>query len=400
MASTDYNSLNRVEKPVNPRPLETGNRFTWEQLEMQLKPLGIRKESLSPEDMRELLNARRTSSLTLNQTDSNGTTTPVQGRLFVYDDPGKGPRVEMIPRQLERTPAPRFLGYQLTHEDHIRLQRTGELGRPVPLTDKETNQQFMGLVGYDPQTNRLTVFRQERFVPPTVLRNVPITDKQQQTLKNHGVIRVKNMTGLDGKPFTADVQVAAHKRGLKFTPVNQAALNALQEKRDTQRNAPQPADLTPKQVARQAADEQWKKTVVSAKDENGQVVRKPAGALTYQDMIRVNKASDSPVEWRPLNRIPHGQELKSPRAQAKMEILDYRKEQNGVVLPPKKTATAEEIKRADQKFSSLSEGRTPARTATPPSPARQNEPVAKTDKNTKPTEPIASTKAGYGRKRV
>ena len=392
MASTDYVSLNSVEKPENPRPLETGNRFTWEQLESQLKPLGIQKESLSPEDMRELLNARRTSSLTMNQTDNNGTTTPVQGRLFVYDDPGKGPRLEMIPRQLERTPAPRFLGYQLTHEDHIRLQRTGELGRPVPLTDKETNQQFMGLVGYDPQTNRLTVFRQERFVPPTILRGVPITDKQQETLKNHGVIRVKNMSGLDGKLFTADVQIAAHKRGLKFTPVNQAALNALQEKRETQRNAPQPTNLSPKQVARQEADERWKKTVVSAKDEKGQLVRKPAGELTYRDMIRVNKAGETPVEWRPLNRIPLGQELKSPRAQAKMEILDYRKEQNRVTLPPKKTATAEEIKRADQKFSALLEGRTPARTAIPPSPERQDEQRVKTDKNGKPTEPIASAK--------
>ena len=359
MASTDYTRLNTAEKPVNPRPLETGNRFTWEQLEAQLKPLGIRKESLSPEDLRELLNARRTSSLTMNQTDSQGTTTPVQGRLFVYDDPGKGPRVELIPRQLERTPAPRFLGYQLSQEDHIRLQRTGEIGRPVPLVDKETNQPFMGLVGYDPQTNRLTVFRQERFVPPTVLRGVPISDKQQETLKNHGVIRVKNMTGLDGKLFTADVQVAAHKRGLKFTAVNQAALTALQEKRQTQQNATQPTDWTPKQQARQSADEQWKNTVVSAKDETGLLVRKSAGALTYRDMIRVNKSTESLIEWRPLNRVTEGQALKSPRAQAKMEILDYRKEKNGERLPPKRIASAEEIKRADQKFSSISQGQKP-----------------------------------------
>ena len=392
MASTDYVSLNTVEKPVNTRPLETGNRFTWEQLEAQLKPLGIQKKSLSPDDMRDLLNARRTSSLTMNQTDSNGTTTPVQGRLFVYDDPGKGPRVEMIPRQLERTPAPRFLGYQLTHEDHIRLQRTGELGRPVPLTDKETNQQFMGLVGYDPQTNRLTVFRQERFVPPVVLRGAPITEKQQETLKNHGVIRVKNMTGLDGKLFTADVQIAAHKRGLKFTPVNQAALVALQEKRQTQRNAPQPAELTPKQQARQAADDQWKKTVVSAKNEKGQVIRKTAGELIYHDMIRVNKSTETSIEWRPLNRLAQGQELKSPRAQAKMEILDYRKEQNGLVLPPKRTATAEEIKRAEQKFTSLSEGRSPGRSATPTMPSHAVEQVAKTDKRAKPDEPVVSSK--------
>lgn len=390
--AANFETINQADVPQNPRPLDTGNRFTWEQLESQLKPLGIQKEHLTPEDMRELLNARRTSSLTMNQTDGYGTTTPVQGRLFVYDDPGKGPRVELIPRQLERTPAPRFLGYQLTHEDHIRLQRTGELGRPVPLTDKETNKQFIGLVGYDPQTNRLTVFRQERFVAPTVLLGVKISDKQQETLKNHGVIRVKNMTGKDGKLFTADVQVAAHKRKLKYTPVNQAALNALQEKRETQRNAPQPTNQTPKQVARQAADEQWKKTIVSAKDEKGQVVRKPAGDLTYRDMIRVNKASESPVEWRSLNRIPVGQELKSPRAQAKMEILDYRKEQNGVILPPKRTATAEEIKRAEGKFSALSEGRTLVRTATPSVPVRANEPVAKTDKPAKATEPIATAK--------
>ncbi len=348
--SINLNTINQGETPVNPRPLDTGNRFTWEQLEAQLAPLGIKKEHLSPEDMRELLNARRTSSLTMNQADKHGTVTPVQGRLFVYDDPGKGPRVELIPRQLERTPAPRYLGYQLTHEDHIRLQRTGELGRPVPLIDKETNASFVGLVGYDPSTNRLTVFRQERFTPPTVLMGVPITEKQQETLRNHGVIRVKNMTGLDGKPFTADVQVSAQKRGLKFTAVNQAALNALQEKRDTQRNGPQPVAPIPQHKAGPSADEQWEKTMVTAQNESGQLVRKLAETLTYRDMIRVNKTTDGPAEFRPLTLVPTGQALKSPHEQAKLEILDYRKEVNGQSVAPKVVAPPEAIRQAEHKF--------------------------------------------------
>lgn len=384
--SINLNTINQGETPLNPRPLDTGNRFTWEQLETQLAPLGIKKEHLSPEDMRELLNARRTSTLTMNQADKYGTVTPVQGRLFVYDDPGKGPRVELIPRQLERTPAPRYLGYQLTHEDHIRLQRTGEMGRAVPLIDKETNAQFMGLLGYDPSTNRLTVFRQERFTPPTVLRGVAITEKQQETLRNHGVIRVKNMTGLDGKPFTADVQVSAQKRGLKFTAVNQAALNALQEKRETQRNGPQP--VSPVSQSSRQADEQWKKMIVTAQDEGGQLVRKSAGALTYQDMIRVNKSTDGPAEFRPLTLTHEGQVLKSPHEQAKIEILDYRKLLNGQSVSPKLVALPAAIRLAEQTFG------TPTPTH---KPRTQSQPSVATPPREQPIAKDQTRKGGVGR---
>ena len=384
--ASDFTTINQGETPINPRPLDTGNRFTWEQLEAQLAPLGIKKEHISPEDMRELLNARRTSSLTMNQADKHGTVTPVQGRLFVYDDPGKGPRVELIPRQLERTPAPRYLGYQLTHEDNIRLQRTGEMGRPVPLIDKETNAQFMGLLGYDPSTNRLTVFRQERFTPPTVLLGVAITEKQQEALRNHGVIRVKNMTGMDGKPFTADVQVSAHKRGLKFTAVNQAALNALQEKRDTQRNGPQP--VSPASQPSRQADEQWRKTIVTAQDGNGLLVRKSAGALTYQDMIRVNKSTDGPAEFRPLTLIHEGQALKSPHEQAKIEILDYRKLVNGQSVSPKVVASPAAIRQAEQKFG------TPSATH---KPSIEIQPSGVTPPQDQPVSKDQTRKGGVGR---
>ena len=347
MATAYENNVTHAPE-LTPTP-EIGNRFTWEQIAPQLQTLGIQKEHLSPRDLNELLNARRTQMLHMNQADAYGTVTPVAGRLFVYDKLGEGPQVEMIPKALELTPAPRYLGYQLSQEDHIRLMKTGEMGKAVPLVDKQDGTRFMGMIGIDPATNRMTVVRQERFVPPTILRGVAITPKQQQTLKEHGIIRVKNMNGIDGKPFTADVQFSVNNRKLLFKAVNQAALTAKQEQRTTQLNGPQPPSA--KEAARMLADDAWRNTMVSTKSPvDGERVRKIAGHLTYGDQIRVNRPKDGDPVYRPLTNVYPGQDLRSPRAQAKQEIMDYRSEQLGKMLPAKTQATAEQIARAIQKF--------------------------------------------------
>ena len=353
MATANDNNVTEVfAQKTTP---EVGNRFTWEQLAPQLTPLGIKKEDLSPRDLNELLNARRTDMISMNQTDKYGTVTPVQGRLFVYDKLGDGPQLELIPKALELSPAPRYLGYQLSQEDHIRLMKTGEMGKAVPLVDKQDGKQFMGMIGIDATTNRMTVVRQERFVAPTVLRGVAITPKQQQTLTEHGVIRVKNMTGIDGKPFTADVQFSVNSRKLAFKAVNQAALAAKQEQRAVQANGPQTdpsgaRQASAKEAARMLADDAWRNTTVSTRNPQGETVRKIAGRLTYDDQIRVNRPKDGEPVYRPLTNVYPNQELRSPRAQAKQEIMDYRSEQLGKPLPQKTAATAGQVQRATQKF--------------------------------------------------
>jgi len=231
--------------------------------------------------------------------------------------------------------------------------KTGEVGRILTMRDKETSELFKGFVGYDKETNRITIFRQDRFVPPIQLLGVPISDKQRETLANHGVIRLKGLISkFDGSTFTADVQVKAHKRELGYTRVTQAALDAREQKKNNQEPiiAPQ-VSYTARQQARLDQDERWKNTLVTALDKEGNRVRKLAGDLSYSDQIMVRKGRNGQDDiFRPLTMITD-ESLKSPKAQAKQEILHYRAETLGKPIKAKRPATKQEIDLAIQKFS-------------------------------------------------
>lgn len=223
-----------VKKNDAPTAMETTTlapRYDYQQVAAQLEKNGLTKEMLDKSgNLNELLHGRKTGLLNLSQNDGNGTITPISGKLYITEVPGKGPTVFIQPARQAISLPNTFLGHELSDKDKVSLTKTGEMGRVVELKDKVTGQLFPGYVGVDTKTNSLTVIRQERFHLPSTIKGTELTPQQRSDLKAGKPILVKNMTGEDNKPFNGVVQISAAKRSLAFTRLPEQAMSETQQK--------------------------------------------------------------------------------------------------------------------------------------------------------------------------
>ncbi len=272
-------------------------RYDYQQVAAQLEKNGLTREILEKSgNLNELLHGRKTGLLNLSQNDGTGTITPISGKLYITEVPEKGPTVFIQPeRQAIRLPNT-FLGHELSDKDKINLTKTGEMGRVVELKDKVTGQLFSGYVGLDTKTNSLTVIRQERFQLPSTIKGTELTPQQMSDLKAGQPILVKNMTGLDNKPFNAVVQISAAKRSLAFTRMPEQAINETQQKATAEKGQKAAAS------ARKKNTEQPGKTPVEKKDKQAGITQKVATeSKNGASRVTVDKTQGSPTKTEKEN---------------------------------------------------------------------------------------------------
>jgi|GEM_PF-7072727 len=210
-------TINQSINQPKMEPTQTAPRWEFAQVEKQLKEFGITRDLLKDSgNLSDLLNGRKTANVTINQTDKEGTMTPIKGALYITEVPGQGPRVFIQPERQEKKMPNFFLGHELTEKDKQNLSKNGDMGRVAELRDKVSGDMFKAYIGFDKNTNSLTVMRQDRFYMPSVVKGAPLDKKQQDSLKAGKPTLVKGMKGADGKPFDAYVQISAAKRSLKF----------------------------------------------------------------------------------------------------------------------------------------------------------------------------------------
>ena len=272
-------------------------RYDYQQVAAQLEKNGLNREILEKSgNLNELLYGRKTGLLNLSQNDGTGTITPISGKLYITEVPGKGPTVFIQPeRQAIRLPNT-FLGHELSDKDKINLTKTGEMGRVVELKDKVTGQLFSGYVGLDTKTNSLTVIRQERFHLPSTIKGTELTPQQMSDLKAGQPILVKNMNGLDNKPFNAVVQISAAKRSLAFTRMPEQAINETQQKATAEKGQKAAAS------ARKKNADQSGKTPAEKKDEQAGITQKVATeSKNGASRVTVDKTQGSPTKTEKEN---------------------------------------------------------------------------------------------------
>ena len=194
-------------------------RYTWEQVEKQLAKYGITKEKLEQSGgLTDFLNGRRTGVIRFERT-WEAQTAELTGKLYLVNTPDKGLRVHFQTVKQTLTIPETYLGYAFDAADRHNLHRRGELGKLVDLKDKVSGQVFRGYVGVDRDTNSLTVLRRDRLTIPAILKGVALTPEQQTGLEAGKAVKLTGLTGLDGKPFDAYVQVSASKRALSFAKI-------------------------------------------------------------------------------------------------------------------------------------------------------------------------------------
>ena len=331
--------------------IPTATRYDWNQIKDQMERNGVTRESLEKSgNLDNLLNGRRTETLQLSRRDEQGAETPVSGRLYIAEVPGKGPVVYLSPERQELKLPVSYQGHVFSKQDQENMLKNGEMGRVVTLKDKITQEPYQAFIGVDPTNKSLTVMRQERFTPPTKLLGAELSPEQREALRNHQVVRVRNMIGDDQKPFTADVQINVNKRSFAFKRVNEQEQKI--SARQTKKQSPNNTDtLDPKKVHQQVTgskpdqsnlylkplsskqNEKWLNSKIEVAGKPGQTTLKRVGELTFDDKIMTR--NEPSKHYEPLTSKPQANLLQSPAEQARLLLAVEKKPS---LLDPIKTA--------------------------------------------------------------
>ena len=109
-----------------------------------------------------------------------------------------------------------FKGYSFTKEDKAELRKTGNLGKPVELTDAKTGQKVNCLVSIDKLTNEIEAIPVDKIYIKPKVANIDLDMRAIGILKNGGIIREQHVELPNGAKFTADLQYSASKRDIVF----------------------------------------------------------------------------------------------------------------------------------------------------------------------------------------
>lgn len=243
----------------------TGNRYTIAQLTNQL----LDYFDISPQrtvsqadaqQIQRLLNGQKTEVIALNDASV--------AKLYVISLPGKGPQLQHLDVQSTLTFRDTFMGHTFSGKDKEYLERYGNMGRKIALTDKSTGSSFEGYIGVDVVTWRLTVVRAEAFRVPTELKGVKLNERQQQFLAEGKALKLHNMMGKDGNLFNAYVRFHAGKKTIQFSRFSD---HARQKKSDE----PQKITTTTNESVNRTAVKKGTQPVVGTTSKEADSAKKP-----------------------------------------------------------------------------------------------------------------------------
>ena len=181
----------------------------------QLNSLGITKETLEKTKCLEnLLNYKKTPILLSIKAECLGQPFYTDARLSLRkDDQGKVNIVVHPHRQKPNLNVP-FFGLEFTALDKLSLLNNGHLGRLADLKIK--GEVVKSYVSLDKLTNELVAVRADRIKIPDELKEVPLTQKQKEALREGRSVYIKDMVSKNGDLFSAKVTVSADSRNLSF----------------------------------------------------------------------------------------------------------------------------------------------------------------------------------------
>lgn len=189
------------------------SRIDWKQFEQ----IGVSKESLEKSGaLEQMLNYRKSPTLMDINANLGDATIRTQARLSMREteDGRIVPVIHAIRKQpeLERP----FYGHSFSAEDRANLQKTGNLGRVVNLTNRSTGETVPSYVSIDKQTNELVSLRADRIRIPDNIKGVKLNDEQKKSLAEGKEVYLEGMKAKNGKDFNANIQFNADKRGVEF----------------------------------------------------------------------------------------------------------------------------------------------------------------------------------------
>lgn len=207
------NYLQRESPTTETQSQNSVDNINWD----MFAKIGITREALEKSgSLDEMLNYRRSSNLhTITiKVDDLSLTTDARLSLRRGADNKLMPVIHAV-RQQPQLDRP-FYGNTFTASDKENLRKTGNLGRQIEITNRQTGEVTKSYVSIDSKTNELIAYNAKNARIPTEIKGVTLTDEQRSQLKEGRGVLIEGMTSKAGKEFSATVQISAMERGLTF----------------------------------------------------------------------------------------------------------------------------------------------------------------------------------------
>jgi hypothetical protein len=217
---------------------------TWikkEQIPLEkLEKVGIKGDfvgQMESQELKDFLNGFRSQKLYTVNARINDEDFRIPAKIRLQKQENGSVNVKIHPIQRLQIPE-EYMGYKFSKEDKSALLGDKNLGKTVELTGKngQKDQYFLSI---DSKTNELVPLRTKHIDIPEKIKGVSLSDEQKQKLGNGEKVTVENMTGSNGKKFSAVLQVDAASRNIGFSGFKQEMEKALDQKEEKKKGAKQ-----------------------------------------------------------------------------------------------------------------------------------------------------------------
>ena len=230
------------EKPDEKKHLIDESRIDWSDMK---EVYGIDRAALEASgDLEKMLDYGKSGLVTVAPY-INGERFELEARLSFKELPDGS--IGLVPHAIRKEPKldQEFMGHTFTPEDKENLKKTGNMGRVVELTDKETGEIIPSYISIDRQTNEVTFLPVKDVPTMTGIGQTKFTEHEIGELRAGRAIPNKEIVLSEKRKFTATLQINVERRGVEFVP-RQNGQNQRQRNGQTTRQPrnPQPAAQT------------------------------------------------------------------------------------------------------------------------------------------------------------
>lgn len=233
------NGQSAQEKPDEKKHMIDESRIDWTDMK---EVYGIDRAALEASgDLEKMLDYGKSGLLTVTPY-INGERFELEARLS-FKKLSNG-SIGLVPHAIRKEPKldQEFMGHTFTPEDKENLKKTGNMGRVVELTDKETGEIIPSYISIDRQTNEVTFLPVKDVPTMTGIGQTKFTEHEIGELRAGRAIPNKEIVLSEKRKFTATLQINVERRGVEFVP-KQNGQNQRQRSGQAARQSrsPQPA---------------------------------------------------------------------------------------------------------------------------------------------------------------
>ncbi|MBW6537248.1 MAG: DUF3945 domain-containing protein [Mariniphaga sp.] len=199
--------------------MEQSTRFRMEDIPFdKLEKAGIHRDfvtRMESHELKDFLNGFRSDKLYTVNAKINNEEYRIPAKIRPQQKEDGSVDVKVHPIQRLFVPD-EFMGHKFTKQEKTALLNDRSLGKTVELTNRN-GQKDTYYLGIDSKTNELVPLRTKNIQVPDKIKGVSLSEEQKQKLAAGEKIVLDEMTGRNGKKFSATLQVDAANRNINFS---------------------------------------------------------------------------------------------------------------------------------------------------------------------------------------